>query len=52
MKVAASYAIADLVSDEELNPEYVIPAAFDKRVARAVADAVIKAARESGAARI
>ena len=44
MKVAASYAIAGLVSDEELNPDYVIPAAFDKRVSRAVADAVIKAA--------
>ena len=52
MKVAASYAIAELVSDEELNPDYVIPAAFDKRVARAVADAVIKAAKETGAARI
>ncbi len=51
MKVAASYAIAGLVSDEELSPEYVIPAAFDKRVARAVADAVVKAAEETKVAR-
>ena len=52
MKVAASYAIAELISENELSPEYVIPAAFDKRVSRAVADAVIKAAVETGAARI
>ncbi len=52
MKVAASFAIAGLVGDDELNADYVIPAAFDKRVARVVADAVIKAAKETGAARI
>ena len=52
MKVAAPYALAGLISDEELNPDYVIPAAFDKRVARVVADAVIEAARKTGSARI
>lgn len=51
MKMAASLAIAGLVSDEELTPDYILPAAFDKRIARTVADAVIKAARETGAAR-
>lgn len=40
MKLAAAYAIAGLISDEELNEEYVIPSAFDPRVARAVAKAV------------
>jgi malate dehydrogenase (oxaloacetate-decarboxylating) len=52
MKIAAAYAVAELVSDEELNPEYVIPAPFDPRVGGAVAKAVAKAARESGVARI
>jgi len=52
MKIAAAYAIASLVSDEELNPDYVIPAPFDPRVAKTVAEAVAKAARESGVARI
>ena len=52
MKVAAAYAIADLVTDEERSEEYIIPGAFDPRVAQAVADAVAKAARESGSARI
>ncbi len=52
MKMAASYAIAGLVSDEELCREYIIPKAFDKRVGKAVADAVAKAARKSGVARI
>ncbi len=51
MKMAASVAIASLVSDEELNAEYILPAAFDERIARTVADAVIKAARETGVAR-
>ena len=51
MKMAASLAIASLVSDEELTPDYILPAAFDKRIARTVADAVMKAARETGAAR-
>lgn len=40
MKVAAAHAIADLVSDEERNEDYIIPGAFDARVAQAVADAV------------
>jgi len=52
MKIAAAYAIAGLISDEELNAEYVIPAAFDPRVAPAVAAAVAKAAMDSGVARL
>ncbi len=52
MKLATSYAIASLVSDEELSPEYIIPKAFDPRVGKVVAEAVAKAARESGVARI
>lgn len=52
MKIAASKAIAALVSDEELNPEYILPAAFDERVAPAVAKAVAQAAKDSGVARI
>ena len=52
MKVAAAYALAGLVSDEELNADYIIPAAFDPRVKDAVAKAVAKAAIDSGVARI
>lgn len=52
MKMAASLAIAGLVTDEELNEEYILPFAFDKRVGPAVAKAVAKAARDSGVARI
>lgn len=52
MKVAAAYAIAGLVSDEELTAEYILPAAFDPRVKDAVAKAVAEAARKSGVARI
>lgn len=52
MKVAAAYAIAGLVSDEELNADYILPAAFDPRVKDAVAVAVAEAARKSGVARI
>ena len=52
MKLAAAKALAELVSDEELNPEYVIPKAFDPRVGGAVAAAVAQAARDSGVARI
>lgn len=52
MKVAAAYALASLVSDEELNAEYILPAAFDPRVKDVVAKAVAEAARKSGVARI
>ena len=52
MKMAASHAIASLVSDSELAPDYIIPKAFDPRVGKAVAEAVAKAARESGIARL
>ena len=51
MKIAAAYALAELVGDDELNPEYVIPAPFDERVGPAVAKAVAEAARKSGVAR-
>ncbi|GAF64335.1 malate dehydrogenase [Bacillus sp. TS-2] len=51
MKVAAVYAIADLVKKEDLSADYVIPAPFDTRVAPAVAAAVAKAAMETGVAR-
>ncbi len=52
MKTAASLAIAGLVSEEELNEEYILPAAFDKRIGKAVAAAVSKAAIDSGVARL
>ena len=52
MKIAAAKAIAGLISEDELKPEYVIPDAFDKRVADAVARAVAQAAKDSGVARI
>ena len=52
MKVAAAYAIAELVSDQELNAEYILPAAFDERVKDAVANAVAEAAKKSGVARL
>ncbi|HEX9062390.1 MAG TPA: malic enzyme-like NAD(P)-binding protein, partial [Clostridia bacterium] len=52
MKIAAATAIASLISDSELNAEYVIPAPFDPRVGKAVAEAVAKAARDSGVARL
>ena len=52
MKQAVSHALAALVSPEELNPKYVLPAAFDPRVGPAVAKAVAQAARDSGVARI
>lgn len=51
MKIAAAEALAGLVSPEELTPEYVLPAAFDKRVGPAVAKAVAEAAKKSGVAR-
>ncbi len=52
MKIAAANAIASLVSDEELNPEKILPDAFDPRVGKTVAAAVAQAARDSGVARI
>ncbi|MBR6211190.1 MAG: NAD-dependent malic enzyme [Clostridiales bacterium] len=52
MKIAAANAIAGIVSDAELNPEYILPDAFDKRVGPAVAAAVAQAARDTGVARI
>ena len=52
MKMAAALALAGLISDEELNEDYIIPKAFDPRVGPAVAAAVSEAARRSGVARI
>ncbi len=52
MKMAAAAAIASLVSDEELNEDYILPKAFDPRVGKTVAKAVAEAARKSGVARI
>lgn len=52
MKVAAAYAIADLIPENELNADYIIPNPFDERVAKAVAEAVAEAARKTGVARI
>ena len=52
MKIAAAYAIASLVSDDELNPDYILPHAFDPRIKDTVAAAVAEAARKSGVARI
>ena len=52
MKMAAAKALADLISEDELSAEYIIPKAFDKRVGPAVAKAVAEAARKSGVARM
>ena len=52
MKIAAAYALANLISDDELNENYIIPAPFDPRVKDAVARAVAQAARDTGVARI
>ena len=52
MKMAAARALAELISDDELSADYIIPKAFDKRVGPAVAKAVAQAARDSGVARI
>jgi len=52
MKIAAAYALANLVDDAELNEEYIIPLPFDERVGQAVASAVSEAARSSGVARL
>jgi malate dehydrogenase (oxaloacetate-decarboxylating) len=52
MKLAAAYAISEIITDEELDPEYIIPAPFDERVAPAVAASVAEAAESSGVARM
>ena len=52
MKLAAAYAIAGLISEDELSADYIIPSPFDKRVVKVVAEAVAKAAKETGVARI
>ncbi|MFB0972593.1 MAG: NADP-dependent malic enzyme [Neofamilia sp.] len=52
MKIAAAHAIANLVAEDELEPDYIIPAAFDERVAPAVAEAVKQAAIDTGVNRI
>ena len=52
MKIAAAEALAGLITDEELAPDYIIPKAFDKRVGAAVAKAVAETARKTGIARI
>ena len=52
MKIAAAYAIASLVSESELNADYILPHAFDSRIKDTVANAVAEAARKDGVARI
>lgn len=52
MKIAAARALANLISDEELSADYIIPKPFDPRVGKAVAEAVAEAARRTGVARI
>lgn len=52
MKMAAARALAELIPEEELGADYIIPKAFDPRVGKAVAGAVAKAAKDSGAARL
>ncbi|MBQ5932533.1 MAG: NADP-dependent malic enzyme [Lachnospiraceae bacterium] len=52
MKIAAAKAIAEYIPEDKLNPEYIIPSALDRDVAKAVAEAVAKAAKETGVARL
>ena len=52
MKIASSCALAGLVNERKLSPEYIIPAPFDPRVGKAVEAAVAEAARKSGVARL
>jgi malate dehydrogenase (oxaloacetate-decarboxylating) len=52
MKLAAAHALARIIPENELTEDYIIPKAFDPRVATAVAEAVAKAAINSGVARI
>ncbi len=51
MKLAAATAIANIISDDELNPDYIVPSVFDKRVVKAVTKEVVKAAYKTGVAR-
>ena len=50
--MAASKALAELITSKDIHADYIIPAAFDRRVGKAVASAVAEAARATGAARI
>ena len=52
MKIAAVHAIADIIPEEELNEDYIIPGAFDERVAKAVAAAVSDCARKTGVSKL
>ena len=52
MKLAAAYALANIISDDELSNDYIVPGAFDKRVVPAVSKAVSDAAIKTGVARI
>ena len=52
MNIAASYAIADVVGPDELSADYIMPDPFDERIARAVAEAVGKAAKETNVSRL
>jgi len=52
MKIAAAFALAGLIQEDDLRPDYIIPEAFDPRVKDAVASAVAEAARKSGVARL
>ena len=52
MKIASTYAIAELVNDDELSTEFILPDPLDKRIGQKVAEAVVKAAKETGVARI
>ncbi|MCK8059536.1 MULTISPECIES: NADP-dependent malic enzyme [unclassified Fusibacter] len=52
MKIAAAYAIAETIGDDEITPEYILPKAFDTRIAQNVSEAVKEAARKSGVARV
>ena len=52
MKIAAAYAIANIITDDELTADYIIPSALDERVVRCVSAAVAQAARQTGTAQI
>jgi malate dehydrogenase (oxaloacetate-decarboxylating) len=52
MKIAAALALANIIQENELRPDYIIPAAFDPRVRNVVAQATMDAARKTGVARI